>query len=129
MKLLFLRTASVILLFSAVFLVNFIFTDTSIDLRNCQPSNIISKLKRAYDPLMFSIKQHNDLESFYDNYSISDAIDVCVRMHSNNTIDKNSCINSAYQHQKNINICYEFWTGQCKANGGRCEKFEFLLKN
>jgi hypothetical protein len=109
-----------LVVFSVIFLFRSIFSNPSIDLRNCQPNSFISKIKRAYVPLVFSVQQHISLENFINSSLTSEGIDLCVRIHSNNTNEKNACIDLAYQQLNNAKTCYEFWSLQCKSNGGRC---------
>jgi hypothetical protein len=120
MKIFLLRVSILIVGWIIVFSISSLFDPPTINMQNCNPEGLISRLKRAYDPLGFAVKQLTALEDYYSQKGLEDAIDFCKHAHQGNAKEKSICEHEAFLHEKTIRKCYIFWTKQCNINGGSC---------
>lgn len=89
--------------------------------QNCQPEGFIAKMKRAYDPLRFAVDQHTNLESYFKDGHHQDSTDMCEIHFKNDSVKLSECHSERRKIGEQLYKCYDFWTRQCRANGGRCQ--------
>jgi hypothetical protein len=94
--------------------------EPSINLQNCQPSGVIDKIKRAYDPLSFSVEQIGYLKNPLILETADEAMITCESIYKNNPAKLKSCNAEIFEKINEIEKCHEFWIDQCNLNGGRC---------
>lgn len=97
-----------------------------IDLRNCNPDGSIAKLKRAYDPLRFSVRQHLAAEEYFTSDAYKEAINMCSINFRDDAKLAKECLVEITAHGDRVYACYKFWTDQCNANGGHCQMMQNL---
>jgi hypothetical protein len=120
MKVLLLRLSVFAVICIIVFSISSLFDTPSINIKNCNPDGPISKIKRAYDPLLFAVKQHTALEDYYSQGVLEDSLYSCVHTYKDSKVEKERCERDALNYEKKVRECYIFWKNQCNINGGSC---------